>query len=832
MSYSISDQAELHELPSLIPKSSAFHVPPIALIGSLNPRLSGRTRFTSTSSSELKFEIGHVLFIDIVGYSKLLITEQSEQLEKLKEVVRGTEQVRAAEAKGKLFRLPTGDGGALVFRTSPEAPVLCALEISRALKEHPELRLRMGIHSGPVKEVTDLNAQANIAGSGINFAQRVMDCGDAGHILVSKHVANDIDDYPQWRPYLHDLGECEVKHGVRVNVVNFYRDGVGNADMPQKFRAQQRRRVRIRWMLLAGALLLLAASIITTRLLSRPRLAVSDKSIAVLPFENLSGDKANAYFAEGIQDQILTRLATMADLKVISRTSTAKYKSKPENLRTVSQQLGVATVLEGTVQRAADKVRVNVQLIDARTDSHLWAKIYDRALKDIFAVESEVSQEIADALQAKLSPKESKIISTVPTKDPEAYDLFLKGEHQQREALSSLKATAFDQAANWYQQALDRDPGFVLAMAGLVKNRLMKNRSSDALSRIEIEEVGKMARQAVGMAPDVAEAHIALGYFYYNGVFRYDQALGEFQRALELQPNNLEALGPVASIHLRQSQWETSLVEAKKCEELDPRNPITSLRIAGCYLSLRMREEAKRTALHILALDPQNVGAMHILFFSYVCGPGNTIEARRVLQSFPPETEPTGLIPGGFVSLVGLDSYLSIVNRDFGAALKTWEQDNSNPFAHRTRLVARTVIHLLAGDAGDPGEIEEARRLLEEELHGQPDDVDSIIALGWINLALRRDAETLKLVEEAVARVPIETDAVAGPFVLAAAAELQARSGKAAEAIEALQRLLAMPAGDNASIQRLKIDPVWDPIRNDPGFQELLAGKELIGPNK
>src|SRR5947208_7464068 len=187
------------------------------------------------SEADVKFEIGHVLFVDIVGYSKLLIHEQSEQLQKLREIARATEQFRVAEAEGKLLRLPTGDGGALVFRDNPEAPVGCALEISKALKNHPDLRVRMGIHSGPVNEVTDLNEQANIAGAGINTAQRVMDCGDASHILVSKHAAEDLEQYDQWQPYLHDLGECEIKHGERLHVVNFYNHEVGNSARPIKF---------------------------------------------------------------------------------------------------------------------------------------------------------------------------------------------------------------------------------------------------------------------------------------------------------------------------------------------------------------------------------------------------------------------------------------------------------------------------------------------------------------------------------------------------------------------------------------------------------------------
>src|SRR6266480_793383 len=209
-------------------------------------------------SSDVKFEIGHVLFIDIVGYSKLLINEQSEQLQTLKQIVRNTEQFRLAKAEGKLLRLPTGDGGALVFRTSPEAPVLCAMEIAKALKDYPKLGVRMGIHSGPVNEITDLNEQANIAGAGINIAQRIMDCSDAGHIILSKHIAEDLEQYPRWRPYLHQLGECEVKHGLKISIVNLVADGIGNAEPPQKFQAVTRHRTHVRWAEVALGLLVLA----------------------------------------------------------------------------------------------------------------------------------------------------------------------------------------------------------------------------------------------------------------------------------------------------------------------------------------------------------------------------------------------------------------------------------------------------------------------------------------------------------------------------------------------------------------------------------------------
>src|SRR6202035_5839511 len=234
---------------------------------------------SASSPSDVKFEIGHVLFIDIVGYSKLLITEQSERLETLKKIVRGTEQFRLAEAQGKLLRLPTGDGGALVFRNSLEAPVLCALEISKALKSHPELKVRMGIHSGPVNEITDLNEQANIAGAGINIAQRVMDCGDAGHILVSKRVADDLEQYPQWRSLLHELGECEVKHGLRISLLNLYGDEAGNPERPEKFRQARQR--------------------------TAPAVAARGEElwVAVLPFKS-SGDAEIDSFANGLGEEI------------------------------------------------------------------------------------------------------------------------------------------------------------------------------------------------------------------------------------------------------------------------------------------------------------------------------------------------------------------------------------------------------------------------------------------------------------------------------------------------------------------------------------------------
>ena len=309
--------------------------------------MEGNPRPTE-SSSDVKFEIGHVLFIDIVGYSKLLINEQSEQIQTLRKIVRGTEQLRLAEAQGKLMRLPTGDGGALVFRNSPEAPVLCALEISKELKNHPELHVRMGIHSGPVNEVTDVNEQANIAGAGINTAQRVMDWGDAGHILLSERVADDLEHYPQWRSLLHELGECEVKHGAHIGVVNFYSDEIGNSQIPKKLQVFKRGRSLTRWSAIAAGLLLLvgivAAFEIVSKKSTKPASGVSEKSIAVLPFLNLSADKNDEYLSDGMTEELLNMLTRVKSLHVpglhdLEDLSKQRYVS-PANRASVYLGLG------------------------------------------------------------------------------------------------------------------------------------------------------------------------------------------------------------------------------------------------------------------------------------------------------------------------------------------------------------------------------------------------------------------------------------------------------------------------------------------------------------
>ena len=394
---------------------------------------------------EVKLEIVHVLFLDIVGYSKSLTDEQQELIDRLNQVVRGSDEFQKAASADRLIKIPTGDGMALIFYNSPEQPVNCALEISRALKSSP-LPVRMGVHSGPVSAVTDLNNRTNAAGMGINVAQRIMDCGDTGHILLSKRVAEDLQQYSRWRPHLHDLGEVEVKHGERVHVFNFYTDDAGNSDLPKK---------------------VIGAAVQSRRVTAPPakKPAKSERpSICVLPFANMSGDPEQEYFSDGISEDIITDLSKISALHVVSRNTAFTFKGKAVDVGQVASQLKVSHVVEGSVRKAAGRVRITAQLIDGANDSHLWAERYDRDLNDIFAIQDEISRAIVDALKVKLLPEEEKAIEQRGTENVDAYNLFLMARQSfrhwfRRRCPAAMKRSSACVAARWKSILIMLKPG-------------------------------------------------------------------------------------------------------------------------------------------------------------------------------------------------------------------------------------------------------------------------------------------------------------------------------------------------------------------------------------
>jgi TolB-like protein/class 3 adenylate cyclase/Tfp pilus assembly protein PilF len=786
---------------------------------------------------EIQLEIAHVLFTDIVGYSKLPIHQQRALVERLSEIVRGTDEYQAAETAGRLITIPTGDGITLVFYHSPEAPVECALEISRALKKYPEVQLRMGVHSGPVSGVIDATGKANVAGAGINTAQRIMDCGDAGHILLSKHVAEDLEEYPHWQPHLHELGECEVKHDVRVSVVNLYTEELGNPAMPEKLKAARvaaaarRKRAVFRWHLVGVGTLLAVLAVIgfllfrNRRPLTTVELPVPEKSIAVLPFENRSEDKANAYFADGIQDEILTRLSKIADLKVISRTSMQHYKSAPENLPEIARQLSVAHILEGSVQKIGDAVRVNVQLIKAANDSHVWADTFDRKLTDIFLVESDIAKAVADQLRAKLTGQEEQVIAAKPTDNPEAYDAYLRGlAYTLKTGNNPANALA---AQKYLREAVRLDPKFALAWALLsivdARGYLVGNLQPTVALR---EEARQAAETAFTLQPDLGEAILAKGYYHYACLKDYDAALRYFEQARQFLPNSSQIPESLAYVTRRRGEWGRSESYFNEAERLDPRNVRLLTNHAFSYSVLRRFPEALRKFDQVLDIIPDD---MDTLAFKAAIAQaeGDLPRAAALLAPLRPNADHT--------SALETQVYQAILERRPAQIISQLKEILATPDPalgyHNGGL--RFWLGWAQDVAGDHAAAQEswrqARSELESFLTEQPENYDLIGDLALTNMGLGDKEAALSLSERGIAVLPIEKDVVTGAAPIETLARVAAQTGERDRAIAALQQVLSIP-GTGAldkymplTPALLRLDPMFDPLRNDPRFQKLVA---------
>ena len=801
----------------------------------------------SESASDVRLEIGHVLFIDIVGYSKLLITEQSDQLQTLKAIVRSTEQVKKAEAEGKLLRLPTGDGGALVFRNNPEAPVLCALEISKALKSHPELRVRMGIHSGPVNEIIDLNEQANIAGAGINIAQRVMDCGDAGHILLSRHVADDLEQYPQWRSHLAELGEYEVKHGARVSVVNLYTDDAGNAALPTRLAVAQKpaipsgRRLTAFQITLLAVILLIGLGVpalifapailkslhsaTNTQNTSAPTSAapVPEKSVAVLPFENLSDDKQNAFFADGIQDEILTNLAKVADLKVISRTSVMQYKAgATRNLRDIGQALGVAHVLEGSVQRIANKVRVNAQLIDARNDAHLWAQTYTRDLADAFAIQSEVAEGIAQQLQVRLSPKEKAEIAATPTNDLVAYDLYLRARQLDDLFDDPNAKGSLLQAITLLEEAVRRDPKFLRAYCLMCETHLdLYWGGFDHTD--QRRELARIALQhAEQIQPDAGEVHWQKGVYAYHGFRDYDRALKELELAKQLLPNEARLYVNIGAVDRRTGRWQEAETNFKRAVELDPRNFILLQEAGSIFQARRRYAEGRRWHEQALTILPNDPFARNVLGFSFFAETGDTEAWRKQLDAVA-QQGPEAARDVAFPLLV-----CSWMQRDRSAAEAAVAlipaEGVANSFDEaavpRDYCVGRTAW-LFGNKELVRDSLAAARAIFQRTTREQPDYPQAWSYLGLTDAMLGRRNEAIQEGKRACELLPYTKDSWIGPTWITYLAAIYAWCGEKEAALDQLETSAKLPVG--ISYGELKRSPDWDSLRGNPRFEKIVA---------
>jgi TolB-like protein/Tfp pilus assembly protein PilF len=655
-----------------------------------------------------------------------------------------------------------------------------------------------------------------------------MSCGDAGHILLSKHVAEDLEEYEEWQPRLHDLGTCEVKHGARIGITNLYDGEVGNPKLPKKVEAIKKHRIHVRWAEVAIALLVLAAVVAAlVFLLRKPtRLALAaapEKSIAVLPFENRSEDKANAYFADGIQDEILTRLSKIADLKVISRTSTQHYKSAPENLPEIAKQLGVAHILEGRVQKSGDTVRVNVQLIKAANDSHLWADTFDRRLTDIFSVESEVTLAVADQLRAKLTGQEEQLIAAKPTDNPEAYDAYLRGlAYSLKTAVTPANMLG---AQKYLKEAVRLDPKFALSWALLSY--------VDALGYVDAvlqptaalcEEARQAAETALTLQPNLGEAVVAKGYYHYACLKDYDTAVRYFEQARQFLPNSSRIPELLAYVARRQGRWNRSEAYLNEAERLDPRNVTLLSRHAVIHIHLRRFPKAQRKLDQVLDIIPDDVDTL-AQKAAIAQAEGDLPRAAALLAPLHPNADD--------IVALGTQVYQAILERHPAAIIPRLKEILAKPDPALGYFNGELRFSLgwaqeVAGDGVAAQETwRQARSELESFLKEQPENFAVIGDLALTNMGLGDKAAALALSERAMAVNPIDKDAVNGAISLEILARVTAQTGERDRAIAALEKLLSIPSqgalAGPLTPALLRLDPMFDPLRNDPRFQKLAA---------
>src|SRR6266550_3527788 len=521
-------------------------------------------RMSAPTDSHL--EIAHVLFIDIVAYSKLLIDQQTELIKLLNEQVHSTEESRSAEAAGKLIRIATGDGMALAFFTSPDAPVRCALQLSEAVRQLPRLQLRMGIHSGPVDQLADVNERSNIAGAGINTARRVMDCGDAGHILLSGRVADDLGQFGRWQPQLHDLGEVQVKHGIRLDIVNLYTENVGNAAIPKKIAEAKRnaaRRAKIRVFVLALGILIVGVALFLLQRAKSTKLGAGgpEKSIAVLPFLDLSQAKDQEYFCDGMSEEILDALAKVDGLRVVARTSSFSFKGKSADASEVGKKLNVENVLAGSVRREGNRVRITTQLISARNGFQVWSETYERELQGVFALQDEITRAIVDALKLKLAIA----LPVREQRNTEAYDLYLQGLYL------SNKGSERDlrEGLTFFQRALEKEPKLSRAWTGIAK--IWFYLADVYVKPLEAYPASRAAAlKAIELDEKDAEAHCYLGEAIRILDWDLPSEERELERASQLDPNSAPVHFFLALLPLFRGEVKEGLELVLKAEQLDP----------------------------------------------------------------------------------------------------------------------------------------------------------------------------------------------------------------------------------------------------------------------
>ena len=574
-----------------------------------------------------------------------------------------------------------------------------------------------------------------------------------------------------------------------------------------------RRRRNLIMLIAIGVIISVAAGFF---LLPRASARKVDKSIAVLPFQNLSDEKENAYFADGMQDDILTNLSKIGDLKVISRTSVMSYRDGARNAREIGKSLGVGTLLEGSVRRSGNRVRVNVQLINANNDEHIWAEDYDRELTDVFAIQTDLAQKIASALQAKLSPNEKARLDRRPTRDSDAYLLYVQA-HGYANRPDRFRDTSL-KAEELFEQAIKLDRNFAAAYAGLSMVESWLYHESEPIPAHR-EKARLNAEESLRLQPNLPEGHLALGFSYYYGDRDYERALSEFEIAKRDLPNEADAYSAIAAIQRRQGKWAESTANFEKAVSLDPKNANVLFNLGLNYMAQRDFETADKIFDRAIAVDPQAFASRGMKSALAIAWKGDVGFVEKQLSLVPGEFDPDGLVTAARVGIL-------MLQRKFADVLKLLQQFRGETLLYpdtgpcpKAFLEGRPYLY--QGDKTKAqAAFERARPVAEQLVLDAPGDAGRHVQLGAVLAGLGLKEEAVNEGRKAVESVPESQDAFEGPQATAALAEIYAWVGEYDEAFRLLDHLLKVPNG--LTVPTLKLDPIWDPLRKDPRFQTLI----------
>ena len=755
--------------------------------------------------SEPTRKLAAIMFTDMVGYTALM-QENEPKARELIERHRAHMKPFVEKHGGEIIQF-VGDGTFCRFDSAIEA-VQSALEIQKVLEMEPEINLRIGIHVGDVVIDGD-----EVYGDGVNVASRIEPLAETGGICVSQQVYENIKNQPGLS--LQSLGKKDLKNvdqDIEIFAVTTATEMASTPPDIQKM-APTLSKINLKWIGIAALIILLIVIGIkfdlgTLEVESREE--TNSLSIAVLPFENMSSDPENEFFADGITEDILTQLSKINKLKVISRTSTMQYKNTTKSMREIGIELNVSSILEGSVRRGNGQVRITAQLIDARTDEHLWAETYDRDLDNIFAIQSDVAKKIAAALEASLTPEEEALIDEKPTDNVEAYDLLLKGRYLSENAVTNREKGELEEAIIILERAVELDPEFIGAYSQLAISHLRMywdgfggwDRTDERLAKAK-----SALDKASEIDPEHPEVQLATGYYYYWGYRNYDEALKYLIPTLEKQPNNSDVLGVIGYVYRRNGNWTGAIESMQKSVDLDPHSHTKVRALARTYMPNRNWKQAERYIDRLILLKPTSITGHWMKVNLPINSEGDLIKSRMALDEAMKNIDPN--------KLIGMRAGLFYYERNFSEALNLIESDTANWY------ISKAFNNLKLGN------LEAARSYFdsvkvesEDVLRKDPEDLDGLLRLGMAYAGLGKKEKAIEKALEAVELLPLSKDALAGANLLSGLAQIYVKVGEYDKAIDQLDLLLSIPS--RITEHTLRLDPTWDPLREHPRFIKLI----------